>query len=328
MKTLAALAAVLAVTLAVVPAAGAATAPSSRLAKHRCKRAHKRHGGKKKRGCRRKRRHPSNVAPLPGASAPAPPAGSPPSEPPVEVKPPADTDGDGIPDSSDNCPTTANPDQADSDGDGIGDACDPCPIDADPSGHCPTTIYAINNGTVANGEKVAIRNALVTASSANTIWVAVKEGDPGYIDRSYSGLDVDVSSLGAPPAQGDRLAIEGISSFTSAGGSLEAEAVQVESALGESFTPYSATTAEFNEAAKESEINDLPISIAGLKRESHTGTTSWAMSGGINLGSEIIGELPTSTYSDGQTFGSITGIAEVMEEAHQLLPRSGGDIVP
>lgn len=35
-----------------------------------------------------------------------------------------DSDGDGIPDSSDNCPTVANPDQADSDNDGTGDACE------------------------------------------------------------------------------------------------------------------------------------------------------------------------------------------------------------
>jgi hypothetical protein len=42
----------------------------------------------------------------------------------VNVTQDMDTDGDGIPDSLDNCKTFPNPDQKDSDGDGIGDKCD------------------------------------------------------------------------------------------------------------------------------------------------------------------------------------------------------------
>jgi len=38
-----------------------------------------------------------------------------------------DSDHDGVPDSSDNCPAIANPSQANSDGDSFGDACDNCP---------------------------------------------------------------------------------------------------------------------------------------------------------------------------------------------------------
>src|SRR5262249_14477696 len=34
-----------------------------------------------------------------------------------------DSDGDGIPDSIDNCPSISNPDQKDTDGNGVGDAC-------------------------------------------------------------------------------------------------------------------------------------------------------------------------------------------------------------
>jgi len=37
-----------------------------------------------------------------------------------------DSDGDGVFDGGDNCPTVYNPDQADSDGDGVGDVCDRC----------------------------------------------------------------------------------------------------------------------------------------------------------------------------------------------------------
>ena len=43
-----------------------------------------------------------------------------------------DPDGDGTPNSADNCPDDANDDQADADQDAIGDACDNCPDDYNP----------------------------------------------------------------------------------------------------------------------------------------------------------------------------------------------------
>ena len=44
----------------------------------------------------------------------------------ARAAPVVDSDDDGVPDSTDNCPTTANPDQTDTDEDGVGDACDNC----------------------------------------------------------------------------------------------------------------------------------------------------------------------------------------------------------
>lgn len=42
----------------------------------------------------------------------------------------SDSDGDGVKDRCDNCPTVASADVADADYDGVGDACDPCPNDS------------------------------------------------------------------------------------------------------------------------------------------------------------------------------------------------------
>ena len=71
-----------------------------------------------------------------------------------------DADGDGVPDSTDNCPNASNPGQADADGDGTGDACDSSPNgpDADSDGvpdstdNCPTTANANQTDTDGDGQ--------------------------------------------------------------------------------------------------------------------------------------------------------------------------------
>jgi len=43
----------------------------------------------------------------------------------LTILPPPDTDGDGVPNATDNCPNDFNPNQEDNDIDGLGDVCDP-----------------------------------------------------------------------------------------------------------------------------------------------------------------------------------------------------------
>ncbi|MCP4247743.1 MAG: hypothetical protein GY778_11905, partial [bacterium] len=63
---------------------------------------------------------------------------------------PGDTDGDGVLDASDNCPTIANgpaeDNQADSDNDLVGDACDNCTLKANPSGVPPFGVRTSTGG--------------------------------------------------------------------------------------------------------------------------------------------------------------------------------------
>ncbi len=69
---------------------------------------------------------------------------------------PTDSDGDGVPDGQDNCPSTSNSNQDDFDSDGTGDACD---VDADADGYegpvgadidCDDLNASINPGAAEN----------------------------------------------------------------------------------------------------------------------------------------------------------------------------------
>lgn len=72
----------------------------------------------------------------------------------VAATPPTDTDGDGVPDDDDNCPTVSNASQTDGDDDGVGDACDD-DVDGDgvpnATDNCPTTPNAAQTDTDGDG---------------------------------------------------------------------------------------------------------------------------------------------------------------------------------
>ncbi|HTO68849.1 MAG TPA: FG-GAP-like repeat-containing protein [Myxococcota bacterium] len=80
-------------------------------------------------------------------------AGNGPNE--ADVRSFVDTDGDGIVDGLDNCPTIANANQLDTDGDGVGDACDSCVNIANPRVTPDAATYLAANpwATLTGGQR-------------------------------------------------------------------------------------------------------------------------------------------------------------------------------
>jgi hypothetical protein len=110
------------------------------------------------------------------------------------VRSQADADGDGVPDSTDNCTAVANPDQRDSDGDGYGNACD-----ADLN----------NSGTVTAADFAILRSVLGQSATAGPTAAAADLNGSGTVTaadfailRSALGKNPGPSALhpNCPPA--------------------------------------------------------------------------------------------------------------------------------
>jgi len=93
-----------------------------------------------------------------------------------------DTDGDGIINTSDNCPTDSNANQADSDNDGVGDTC------------------ATGTATAASGSTAAVTSCL----KSGTPWVAKSDSNEVYADlSSWAANTYAITGIGATASNGD-----------------------------------------------------------------------------------------------------------------------------
>ncbi len=107
------------------------------------------------------------------------------------VKDMADTDGDGVPDPLDNCPTVPNPLQEDMDSDAIGDACDP-DIDGDgianEADNCPTVANPLQEDTDSDAVGDACDPDIDGDGIANAFDNCPTVANPDQMDMDSDGL--------------------------------------------------------------------------------------------------------------------------------------------
>jgi len=102
----------------------------------------------------------------------------------------ADADSDGVPDSTDNCPSIPNQDQMDSDADDVGDVCDNCPdtynpeqVDLDDDGYgvlcdCDDDDSDVYPGTPCDDENVCTTNDTCSGGTCGGTPVDCGDGNP------------------------------------------------------------------------------------------------------------------------------------------------------
>ncbi len=90
-----------------------------------------------------------------------------------------DTDGDGVPDASDNCPSVSNPGQDDADNDGLGNACDT-------NSYAPAVATAAADASGNEGDTLATSGAFSDADGPSTLAITKVSG-AGTVDDNGDG---------------------------------------------------------------------------------------------------------------------------------------------
>lgn len=249
-----------------------------------------------------------------------------------------DADGDGVPNSTDNCPNQANMDQADGDTDGKGDVCDACPTYANPgSAACITTIYKIKNGMTPLGP-VALANQLVTGCvPTKGYFLQVKPGDADYDaaeGANHSGIFVfDAATNCMALKVGDRIDISTATSANFFGQiQLSNAMATVKASMNEALpaptvvTPAMAGGATAN-ALEAVLVKVNNVSVTDIAPAAGPGdmapTNEFVVDGALRVNDFIF--LVTPFPSVGTAYTSITGILDYKNNNMKLEPRSAAD---
>ena len=248
---------------------------------------------------------------------------------------PNDVDGDEIPNTSDNCVNSPNPDQADADKDGKGDECDPCADFANPGAKgCPATIYDVKNGTVLPGDAVSIEDAVVTAALSIGFFLQVPETAPSYAGADYSGIFVYNGGNTVQPSRGDLVKIgatvsnyygqlelvDGEITIVSSNNPLPAPVLLADPAVA-------ATGGAKAEAYEGVLLRVANVTVTDVNPDPGTEKTpinEFVVSGGLRIDDYLY--LVTPFPKQGETLEGITGVLRWSYDNTKLEPRDATDI--
>ncbi|MEW5739405.1 MAG: lamin tail domain-containing protein [Myxococcota bacterium] len=256
---------------------------------------------------------------------------------------PNDRDSDGVPNGTDNCPADPNASQSDQDADGKGDACDPCPTTPNPGGAaCPATIYAVKQGMVPTGTKVAFGDVLVSAVGTNGYFLQVGDSEPGFMGRDYSGLFVYQPVPGV--AQGDRLSIPsgtvanfyGQLQLNGVGPAGQDGGVAILSSMNAVPAPVPVNPADVasNDGGLSTRLEGVlvrvdNVTVLALQPDAGPGdrdpTNEYVVTGGLKVNDYL--HLTTPFPAVGQQYQAIIGVLEYRNNEFKLEPRGPGDII-
>jgi hypothetical protein len=259
------------------------------------------------------------------------------------VADPNDRDGDGKPNTMDNCPDTPTADQADADGDGKGDVCDACPGDSNPgAAGCPATIYAIKKGELTVGTPVVVNNVLVTGKgdhgTSSGFFVQVKETDgASYMGADYSGMFVFVGSNAALLANatvGARVNVSGrVANFN---GQIELDTVTdvtvVAAGPEAPPAPIATTYAEIKTGGTKADEYEGVIVSLGAANVTAVDTmfNEYTLADALVPTDTLVADdflfLPTPLPTVGQGYLSVRGILNFRNSASKIEPRDANDL--
>jgi large repetitive protein len=126
-----------------------------------------------------------------------------------------DSDGDGIKDDVDNCPTVSNADQKDTDGDMKGDACDACPMESNPGTMpCSVPLFTVMDvRNPASGKRPVIgasvkleKLVITTVKSAGTNHAYVAQDATA---TAWAGIYVFIGTAAPTLVAGDEITVTG-----------------------------------------------------------------------------------------------------------------------